>query len=120
MDFLDQANPSNDFKIVKPTKGKGKFRIYDFSSKSYQKATYEEIISLKIQRSLLTNQTKKEHKELKPVLILIHYITKKVLSNLVTEFDLNPLLIWEIILVQNRDKYLAFDEFTTFYNISVQ
>jgi hypothetical protein len=46
-------------------------------------------------------------------------MNEKLVSQILAEFDLNPIILWEIILKQEFDKAFPFDRDTVLYNISL-
>ena len=44
---------------------------------------------------------------------------EKLVSHVLAEFDLNPIILWEIILRQQYDKAFQFDEETVLYNFQL-
>jgi len=52
-------------------------------------------------------------------MIMISSINESNLKQILTTYDLNPLLFWEIILKQQYDKVVKIDEHTAFYNFEI-
>ena len=52
-------------------------------------------------------------------MVLLSGVNESIVSMILSHFDLNPLLLWEIILRQQYDKVLKIDESTILYNIEV-
>ena len=52
-------------------------------------------------------------------MILMCGLTEQTLSAILKTYDLNPILLWEIILKQQYDKVFRIDDTTVFYNIEI-
>ena len=52
-------------------------------------------------------------------MIMFTSIDEVNLNKVLQEYNLNPILIWEIILKQSYDKIVKIDDQTVFYNIEI-
>ncbi|CDW78186.1 -like mg2+ transporter [Stylonychia lemnae] len=102
----------------------GIYKIFDLGNKQYKDCTFSDILNFKRllistmrRATLITDFSNNERPNC--YMILISQINESNLRQILQIYDLNPLLLWEIILKQQYDKVVKIDDQTAFYNFEV-
>ncbi|CDW84134.1 cora-domain-containing protein [Stylonychia lemnae] len=126
--FLNQQNDQTSQEIMSQgdhQDSNGCYAIFDLGNKQYTKCSLDDILSFKnnllsnLRRNTLNIDSFYTNDKNNSYMIMLTSIKEKDLRLIMSKYNLNPIIIWEIILKQQYDKIVTIDEQTAFYNFEV-
>ncbi|CDW75366.1 manganese resistance protein [Stylonychia lemnae] len=124
LNYLIEGNSSESISKKKKNP-EGSYHIFDLGYKQYRDCTLSDVINFKkkllmrLRRATLFSENYNAPDKNHCFMIMFTSIDEVNLNKILKEYNLNPILIWEIILKQNYDKVVKIDDQTAFYNIEI-
>jgi len=81
------------------------FRLYYFNSKKYRDISLEEFLEVTLAQE--------------DIMLLTSSLTEDIVNMFIQSFNLNPILLWELSLRQQFDKFIQFDEDCILYSVQI-